>query len=50
MACETSNLNVINVCVSNANDMEFRLSIALNNEMDMATGSLTFLSVNKDYF
>ena len=36
VACETSHLNASHVCVSNASDMEFRLSIAVGNEMDMA--------------
>ena len=36
-----AHLNGLHECVSNANNTEFRLSIALGNEMDMA--SSTFL-------
>ena len=35
-----AHLNAFHVCVSNASDTEFRLSIALGNEMDMASLSL----------
>ena len=40
VACETSNiahLTLLHVCVSNASDTEFHLSIAFGNEMDMAS-------------
>ena len=47
VACKTSNpctLNAFHVCISSASDTEFRLSIALGNEMDLA--SLTLLISN----
>ena len=49
LACETSKhctliLTVFHVCISNASNTEFHLFIALGNEMDMA--SLT-LSISK---
>ena len=43
-----AHLNALHVCVSNPSDMEFRLFIALGNEIDMA--HLTFLRVNDIYF
>ena len=49
LACETSShFNPLNIYIGNASDTEFRLSVALGNEMNLA--SLAFLLVNNIYF
>ena len=43
LACETCTLilTVFHVCISNASNTEFHLFIALGNEMDMASSTLS---------